>query len=388
MEIVLVNTCRVINAKGGTEKVFCDMANALDAMGHNVTAVCLDDKKGMPGFPISDSVQFINAKGCENPIYCRGLLKKIRAFSLNRDERRRRRREIECSWNAKLLRKAIENIEHVDICVSFQPETTYLLSRLQCLAAPIITMFHCQPQYLFLKMKRNMEEIELALRSSKLITVLLPRYVSEVKNLYSDASVIAIPNAIPSFEKVSLLNSKKIVCVGRLAEEKRVELLIKAFAIAANKIPDWNVEFWGETNVDPAYREKILQLVEDLNLQGRFVFCGVTNDVENVLESAAIFAFPSVFEGFPLALGEAMAKGLPVIGCKDCAGSNEMIEDKVNGLLVEPTSNDLANALISLAKDQCLRQELGLKAREYAKGYSPEVIWSMWNDLICKIVHS
>ena len=80
MEILLVNTWRVVNAKGGTEKVFCDMANALDAMGHNVKAVCLDVEKGVPGFPISEKVQFINAKGCEEPIYCRGLLKKYEHF--------------------------------------------------------------------------------------------------------------------------------------------------------------------------------------------------------------------------------------------------------------------------------------------------------------------
>ena len=45
MKVVLVNTWRVVNAKGGTEKVFCDMANALDLMGYNVTAICLDLKK-------------------------------------------------------------------------------------------------------------------------------------------------------------------------------------------------------------------------------------------------------------------------------------------------------------------------------------------------------
>ena len=388
MEIVLVNTWRVVNAKGGTEKVFCDMANALVAMGHNVKAVCLDVEKGVPGFPISEKVQFINAKGCEEPIYCRGLLKKIRAFCLNRDERRRRRKEIEYDWDAQLLRKVIEKIEHVDICVSFQPETTYLLSRLRCLTAPIITMFHCQPQYLFLKKKGNMREIEVAVRSSRLITVLLPRYINEIKNLYPDASVMAIPNVIPSFEEASLLNSKTIVCVGRLDKDKRVDLQIKAFAIVAHKIPEWNVEFWGETDVDPVYREKIFQLVENLNLQKRFSFCGTTNDVENVLESASIFAFPSAFEGFSLALGEAMAKGLPVIGCKDCVGTSEMIEDKRNGLLVEPTPNEFANALISLAENQCLRRELGVKAREYARGYSPEFIWQMWDDLICKIVQS
>lgn len=387
MKVVLVNTWRVVNAKGGTEKVFCDMANALDLMGYNVTAICLDLKKGMPGFSLSKGVRFVNAgrRGC--PIYCRGLLKKIRAFSFNREVRRRKRKEIDLTWKIKLLGKEIEAVRDADIYISFQPETTYLMSKFLCVSAPIVTMFHFEPNCLFERMRKNIQEVKSALRSSRLITVLLPSYVDQVKKLYSEVEVMAIPNAIPCFENTSSLDSKKIVCVGRVAQQKRVELLIEAFAVAANEIPDWRVEYWGEIDVEPAYKDKIFQLVRNLGLQDRFIFCGATDNIEKVLDSASIFAFPSAFEGYSLALGEAMSKGLPVIGCVDCAGTNEMIENKINGLLVVPNPNAFAEALVGLAKNRSLRIELGMGAKKYIQRCSPEVIWSAWNKLILGLVN-
>ena len=387
MKVVLVNTWRVVNAKGGTEKVFCDMANALYSMGYSVTAICLDSQNGMPGFPLSKGVQFVNAGKVGCPIYCQGLLKKIRAFSFNQDKRRKTRREIDLTWKVKLLGRSIEDIEGADIYISFQPETTYLLSKIQCVNAPIVTMFHFEPNCLFERMRENILEVKSALQSSKLITVLLPSYVDQVKKLYLGTEVIAIPNAIPYFGNTSSLDSKRIVCVGRLAQQKRVELLIEAFAVAANEIPDWRVEYWGETDVEPTYKNKIFQLVRDLRLQDRFIFCGTTDNVEEVLDSASIFAFPSAFEGYSLALGEAMSKGVPVIGCVDCSGTNEMIENKINGLLVVPDTNAFAKALVDLAKNRSLRIELGMGAKKYIQRCSPVVVWSTWNRLILELVN-
>lgn len=60
MNITLVNTWRVIDSKGGTEKVFCDMANELSRRGYDVTAICHDPKIGVPGFPLSTNTHSKN----------------------------------------------------------------------------------------------------------------------------------------------------------------------------------------------------------------------------------------------------------------------------------------------------------------------------------------
>lgn len=168
---------------------------------------------------------------------------------------------------------------------------------------------------------------------------------------------------------------------------KRVDLLIKAFALIKDKIPEWSVEYWGEIDVEPKYKKKIFRLISDLDVKDRFHFCGSTDNIEKVLNSASIFAFPSAREGFSLALGEAMSKGLPVVGCVDCSGTNEMVTDGINGFLTDPSPEKFASALEILARNYELRRTLGERARNDIGRCSPDNIWPLWDNLISQIVN-
>ena len=88
LNIVLINTWRLINAKGGTEKVFCDMANGLAARGHHVTAICHDKEEGKPGFPLSEQVTLINASRNRRPLRLTAPIIKLRSLCLSREKRR------------------------------------------------------------------------------------------------------------------------------------------------------------------------------------------------------------------------------------------------------------------------------------------------------------
>lgn len=127
-------------------------------------------------------------------------------------------------------------------------------------------------------------------------------------------------------------------------------------------------------------------LRHELNLDDSFLFCGTTVDIESVLSNASIFVLPSAYEGFSLALTEAMSKGLPVVGCIDCPGTNELISDGKNGFLVAPNCNDLAKALKTLMKNVDLRLKFGRKAREDMKNFSPDKIWKQWDRLIVRAI--
>lgn len=383
--VVLVNTWRVVNSKGGTERVFCDLANALALIGYKVTSICADPFSGEPGFKLSSDVKFVNAGREGKPLLRRGLFKFIRTFRFDRHKYRDKREENEFSWKAPLLKKEIERMAPADVYISFQPETTYMLSKLVGVHSPIITMFHQEPKTLFAK--SVIEKSRLALKASSMVTVLLPSYMKQVKNLWPETPVVAIPNTIPIYENPSELKEKKIVCVGRVAILKRVDLLIRAFALIKDKIPEWNVEYWGEIDAESRYKKEIFRLRSELGVEDRFHFCGLTDNVERVLNSASIFAFPSAREGFPLALGEAMAKGLPVVGCVDCSGTNEMVTDGINGLLTDPSPEKFASALEILARNYELRRTLGERARNDIGRCSPDNIWPLWDNLISQIVN-
>ena len=112
------------------------------------------------------------------------------------------------------------------------------------------------------------------------------------------------------------------------------------------------------------------------------VFRGATDNVLDVYNKAAIFAFPSAYEGFGLALTEAMSAGLPVIGYKNCPAVNELIKDGENGYLCEDGVNAFAQALDKLMSDEKLRKKMGKAAKEDMKQYDSEKIWDMWEKLI------
>lgn len=382
--IVLINTWRVVNAKGGTEKVFCDMANALVSMGYAVTAICFDKFEGDPGFPINSLVRFINAR--QKNGLCRFLDKNVRSFSFNKNVWKKNRFELDRDWKLRRLESILGRLPPADLFISFQPASANLLLEIQSRRAPIVTMLHGDPISF-----SGLSEYEFICNSMAyvdLLTVLMPAFVSSAHEVFPNAPIKVIPNAIPEYESLAKLEAKKIICVARLARQKRIELLLEAFYMIKEKYPDWVVEIWGEKDVESRYGNYILRLAGKLKLSNQVRFMGITSQVEKVLESASVFAFPSLFEGFPLALGEAMSKGLPSVGCIDCPGVNDLIKNERNGLLVAPSSEAFSNALSRLIDGKDLRRKLGAQAKKDISEYCPEKIWSKWDDLIKKLTSS
>ena len=117
-------------------------------------------------------------------------------------------------------------------------------------------------------------------------------------------------------------------------------------------------------------------------------FPGTTSNVEKVLSEASVFAFPSLFEGFPLSLGEAMSKGLAVVGCQDCPGVNSLLKNGRNGLLVDPTPEAFSRALSCLMESADIRRKLGAQARIDVSAYCPDKVWEKWKYFIESVINN
>ena len=100
------------------------------------------------------------------------------------------------------------------------------------------------------------------------------------------------------------------------------------------------------------------------------------------MKKGDIFAFPSAYEGFSLALGEAMSMGLPSIAFKSCISANGMIDNEKTGILCEDGVDEFKKGLIYLMNDSILRHNLGYCARLSMKKFSPEAIWCQWERLL------
>ncbi|MEN9517620.1 MAG: hypothetical protein RLZZ381_208 [Cyanobacteriota bacterium] len=188
-------------------------------------------------------------------------------------------------------------------------------------------------------------------------------------------------------ELPSEVNPQKnwLVSMGRLTEQKGFDLLLEAFAKIAPQYPDWQLLILGRGEL----REQLAQMRDDLGLSGQVIFTGALNNPFAVLKRAKLFVMASRNEGFPMAHGEALACGLPVI-CTDCpSGPSEMIRQNIDGLLV-PNQNvaALGAAMESLMSNEPERQKLAAKAPEVLERFGLDAIVAEWETLINQLLEA
>ena len=274
-----------------------------------------------------------------------------------------------------------------DIIISYQPAASKLLLCDACTDIPVITMSHGDPEDYF--HIYPVKEIP-ALTKSAICQVLMPSFEAHIKNHLPNTKTITIGNAIPQFGfSADLAGEKeqhKIIFVGRLTKNhKRPHLLIQAFIKLAAKYPDWIVELWGAKD-RAAYYKELEYMIKSADLQERVFIKGSTDRVPEKLREADIFAFPSAFEGFGMALAEGMSVGLPSVGYKNCPAVNELIKNGETGFLCDDGVEPLAQVLDKLMGDRELRVQMGKAAKADMAQFAPEKIWNQWEDLMKKVV--
>ena len=147
----------------------------------------------------------------------------------------------------------------------------------------------------------------------------------------------------------------RIIFVGRLERQKNILALVKA----VKTIPDVKLYIFGSGSLETEVRREI-EGFENIRLMGVIPH----EKLPEELNKSEIFILPSLYEGHPKALLEAMACGLPVIG-SDVEGIRGIIEDGVNGVLCGLDSESIREKILLLASDRGLRERLGREARRY-----------------------
>lgn len=205
-------------------------------------------------------------------------------------------------------------------------------------------------------------------------------------DLQARACVIPNPVLLPANKKETpdkLLGKRALIAIGRLVPQKGFDLLLQAFAKLKDRYPEWTVTILGEGHL----RSELEALCHQLELSDRVDFPGAVENIYERLQQADIFVMSSRFEGFPNALCEAMACGLPVISTDCPSGPREIIRDGVDGILIPNQDlSALTAAMDRLMSDQKERKRLASRASEVTERFSLEKIMGMWEKLLAQVV--
>jgi glycosyltransferase involved in cell wall biosynthesis len=227
-----------------------------------------------------------------------------------------------------------------------------------------------------------------AFRTAKLITVQVERYRTFYPE-YLRHKIVTIPNPVAPARRLAMAATPgpygryRLLSVGRLGYQKNIGVLIDAFAELAPGFPDWDLRIVGEGEGRKDLEAQIIRLT----LSGRVALPGATTDVESEYVAAQLFCLPARWEGFPNALAEALAHGLPSVGFDGCAGVPDLIMAGESGILAEGNNDaaTLTDALAKLLGAHELRARMGEAARASMVQYAPTAMFDLWERTLLSL---
>ena len=190
-------------------------------------------------------------------------------------------------------------------------------------------------------------------------------------------NIKVIPNAIKDVTIYDVPKNDWIVCVARLSIEKGQDRLIEAFSKISDR-QGWKVVFAGEGPLMPRLKEA----VEQHNLQDDVIFLGKVKNVDKLLSESRIFTLPSRLEGYPNALCEGMAAGLPCL-VFDGFPHDEIFKNGEEGIAVKNGDIDaFAKELELLMNDPVKREYIGKNALRIRERLSIEVMGDVYLNFL------
>lgn len=350
------------NMAGGLERISIDLMNEMARRGYKVGLMTWDDRSAVTHYPLDSRVQWLKLD-IGNPEISSGMAERL----------------------AKLRRfRNFAKEFKPDVILGFQSGAA-LFSRVATLGMgiKILAAERVSPD-LWKHVRKGLSYQISDVYSLMLvdrITVQFPDYKYRYPRILW-RKIVAIHNPVfprTTESRIENFSGEKILLyVARLCFQKNHELLINAFAHLGNSFHDWKLVLAGDGEYDDRVRAQVVRM----GLQDRVVFCGAVRDVDSWYRKADLVAFPSYFEGFPNALAEALSWGIPCVGLRDTLGVNSLIDDKVNGLLVEATPEAFACGLASLMSDPEARRKMSAAARKISSTYAPQNSYRLWESLL------
>ena len=381
MRIIIIH--RSFALTGGAERVIIDKANYLTSKGHVVKLVSYEQGMHSISYPLDDSV-LVEDVDC-------------RFFTLSRYTPL-----VHMYHFLKLKRKFKEATQN--IFRQFRPDVIILASDWQFLIQPLLkaagripVMCEFHNSYDYIVKNIGQEHFSIKEKLIKTYYKFAIRAVGKCVKLISltendarhwrklNKHVSVIPNPLfcypESIDDVAKMPNR-IISVGRLNCQKRLDRLITAFSLIANQYPDWYIDIFGEGTE----KETLEKQIDSLGLGKRITINPPTKNIFKEYKKAQFLVLSSEYEGRPLVLTESMTCGTPCLSFNCPSGPAEIIDDNITGLLAKNGHvKDLSEKMEWLITHDNERQEMGRKARLASEKYKPATILKEWEEAYCSI---
>ncbi|MEQ9245699.1 MAG: glycosyltransferase [Nitratireductor sp.] len=383
---------------GGAERILVETAVAMRKRGFDVRILTFEARKGKPGFNTGE-IPVINLF----PFARRGIARgpdegemMVSSFNLEQIVKMMPHRFpiAQVKWGLthgffiRCLKQHIRR-ERPSVLIPFMPPAITACAYAAAeTGTPVIASTHNVPAQDFGPNGRwdanplFREKCVVALSMVDRILVLLP----EFRDWFPDElkkRVAIMPNPVRRLASVSSADVKRgrtVLGVGRLTKIKRFDILVRAWARLGSRTDGWTLRILG----DGPERIRLQKIIDDLGLMN-VEMPGVVSDMAREYDQAMILCHPAEFEGFGLAVSEALAHGVPAIGFEDCPGVNTLIEPGRNGILVasagEP-ENMFSEALSNLMQDDARREDMAVRATTVIERYGTDAIHDRWERAI------
>lgn len=293
------------------------------------------------------------------------------------------------SWFYKRNLKKIVKDYHPELIISlYHPWTEWIKNVTQGTKIPIVSTEHTtleRPDSSKMSPKTYRTKF-IQNRNYDYVTVLTAADKDCLKGHIDKVAVMPNPLAyspvseIPSKEKI-------ILAVGQLHawRIKGFDILIKAWGQISKQYPDWKLQIAGGDKNDS--RSYLQAIANEYDMGKQIEFIGFQNDMLPIYQRSSIFVLSSRYEGFGMALIEAMSQGCACIACDYKGRQHEIIENENQGILC-PTEDveALASAISRMLTDADYREEVRINAVERSKYYCLDNIMDKWDEIIRQLI--
>lgn len=353
-----------LHGNGGAERQIIMLANNLKKIGHNVYLLILAENKIR--YDIASGIKIIDLTTKEEN-YNGGLVRILKRFLI--------------------LKTAYKQIVP-DISIHYNLQSAYLTCIMsKHYTGKIIYSERGDPS--------DKKEYPLLLKAvRKICESRISGFVFQTqgaRDYFGEqvrAKSIIIPNPVAVHIgefPICTKRDKRIINIGRLFPQKNQKLLIDAFALITNLIPEYSLDIYGEG----VLKETLLNQIKMLGLENRIHVEPPVKDIFPRLQKASLFILSSDYEGMPNALMEALALGVPSIST-DCSpgGARELIIDGYNGYIVPRNdAKELANKMLYVLSHRDVMEQCARNAIKIVETHNETRIFQKWNNYIESVVN-